>query len=108
MAESIMMQLSLAGGAVNLAFNEVLYSQIGTSTLYIDTMNSYNWKAFIVYTPAAISPFIIFKDAYVKLNKTNVNIHLLSPSGTTAGQIRLFAYSNAHDITATFLVILAA
>ena len=66
MAESIIMQLSLAGGAVNLAFNEVLYSYTSPSsndsysTANYSVFNTYNWKCALVYNPRCITPFVCF------------------------------------------------
>ena len=111
MADSIMMQLCMAGGAVNLSFNEVLYSQTETSTLYTSTINSYNWKCLMIYHLMCISPFIIFRDAYdaqfSNINSTDM-ISGITPDGRYIQLIRFYDTINAHWVNNIALTMLLA
>ena len=90
MAESIMMQLSMAGGAVNLSFDTVLYSLTSSASngnympyLY-STINSYEWKCAMIYNAQCINPFICFNtySIFSSSKMLDGGIHGQTPSGT--------------------------
>ena len=107
-----MMQLSLAGGAVNLSFNEVLYSQIGKNVLEYTNMDPYNWKVLIVYRPTIISPFIIFKEsyniAYGNHSTESGWITGMTPNGTEENLINFNYYGNGHNVNGGAIIMLLA
>ena len=88
MAEAIMAQITMAGGAINLSFSTILYSHFSSNpnneydTLSYNTINSYDWKCAVIYHPLAINPFICFNTQSIFTNGKMISISGLTPSGT--------------------------
>lgn len=87
MAEAIMTQITMAGGAVNLTFNEVLYSYTcadnnSPSSLNYDIINSYDWCCAIIYNPRVINPFICFSTYSIFSNDRMFRVDGVTPSGS--------------------------
>ena len=84
-AESILTQITFANGAVNIAYNTVLYSNFasGNQHPYYSTINSYDWKCAVVYHPMAANPFICFSTYSIFNSATMTNIDGTSFTGAT-------------------------
>lgn len=115
MAESIMTQITMAGGAVNLAFNEVVYSWISSQAdnAYVDNknrveINNYNWDCMLVYHPQAINPFVAFRSSGVtSLTTSNLVIQSADPNGTRIYLLGLNA-SNYYYLYGSCTMLLLA
>ena len=85
MAESILTQITFANGAVNIAYNTVLYSNFASNNQfpYYSTINSYDWKCAVVYHPMAVNPFICFSTYSIFNSSTMIAIDGTSFTGAT-------------------------
>ena len=105
MADSIVMQLSMAGGGVSLIYSELIYSYTNLNdydiNVQISDFNTTNWKCLIVYHPILISPFIAFRPWFDANSDKNYNnwIQGITLSGTTKNLCILMMANNYISIT---------
>ena len=100
MAESIMTQITMAGGAINLGFNEVLMSWFSNKAngellgIQRATINSYDWSCLIVYHPRVINPFVAFRSSNIM---SQIHYETISGSTPTGTEIGLCILNNGTD-----------
>ena len=89
MAEAILAQITMAGGAINLTFNEVLYSYFSdtdntrTTAVKYSDINNTNWKCVVIWHPQAINPFICFSTSSIFSNAKMINLTGVMPNGNS-------------------------
>lgn len=63
MADAIKFQLNIAGGALNLAYNEVVKTQY-IGNIYASTINELDWSILIFTDPAYLNSWCVFRDTW--------------------------------------------
>lgn len=63
MADAIKFQLNLGNGALNLAYNEIVYSAFNTP-IRQTTIRDLDWNILIVTNPLAFTSFIMSREAW--------------------------------------------
>lgn len=91
MADSIIAQVTMAGGAINFTFNEILYSQVekgkDTSNLslisaYHNVIDRYDYSYFLLVNPNAYSNVLLTKSAYMDIRNTNIAVSISYTNGS--------------------------
>ena len=84
-----MTQITMAGGAINLGFNEVLWSMFSNTSnssnraVLRSDINTHDWSCLIVYHPQVINPFVAFKSSNIMNQRYSSLIRGSDPIGTT-------------------------
>lgn len=79
MADAIQWSLPLGNGAVNLHYNEVVYSWINGQP----NVSTYDYEIMIILNPQCVSSFIFTRYAYGQYSVSNTAIDLAKADGTT-------------------------
>ena len=93
MADAIQWSLPLGNGAVNLHYNEVVYSWINGQP----NVSIYDYEIMIILNPQCVSSFIFTRYAYGQYSNSNVSINLANGDGTTLYSCTLNWGSNRYS-----------
>ena len=76
MADAIQWSLPLGNGAVNLHYNEVVYSWFNS---YIK-VNEYNYEIMLILNPICITSFVFTSTVYNQFSSNDTVIYLINHS----------------------------
>ena len=86
MADSILAQVTMAGGAINFILNEILYSKCGTvssssssdsrAMISHGTIDAYDYDYLLITHAANYNSVLLPKSAYMKIRNNNLAVGL--------------------------------
>lgn len=96
MADAIQWSIPLGNGAVNLHYNEVVYSWFNGSVF----VNNYNYEIMLILNPRRITSFIFTREAYDSTLSSNIAIYsAILPNG----QEHIVSLNNGNNHYYTYL-----
>ena len=96
MADAIQWSLPLGNGAVNLHYNEVVFSWANGQPI----VSTYDYEIMIILNPQCVSSFIFTRYAYGQYSNSNVSINLAKGDGTTVHSCTLNWAGNRYSTQA--------
>ena len=96
MADAIQWSLPLGNGAVNLHYNEVVYSWFSNRV----NVSTYDYEIMIAIHPQCISSFIFTRAGYDAYS-SDITIDGMALNGTTPNMLCL-NYNNNHYLTQAY------
>lgn len=105
MADAIQWSIPLGNGAVNLHYNEVVYSWFNG---YIYA-NNYDYEIMLILNPTCVTSFVFTREAYYSMGNSSIVIYSVTPSGaqTKIGVLNYGTsryYTQAADTSVGFLL----
>ena len=97
MADAIQWSLPLGNGAVNLHYNEVVYSWFSNRV----NISSYDYEIMIAIHPQCISSFIFTRAGYDAYSG-DITITGATPDGAMTNMLRL-NYNSNHYLTQAYI-----
>ena len=102
MADAIKFQLNMGNGALNLAYNEIVYSNY-SETIRQTKLRDLDWSVLLAMNPLAFSSFVMFRDAWDEIaeytygstqdyNGTEIRSGTISASGLSTMKLFQFNY----------------
>ena len=96
MADAIQWSISLGNGAVNLHYNEVVYSWFNGYTF----ANNYDYEIMLILNPGCITSFVFTREAYDSTPSSNITIYsAVLPEGQN--HIATLNYASSRYYTQT-------